>query len=128
MKKNKGPLVLIASLTLAGLMLCGGGCSSKGKAGAQCVRQDDCAHRYYCLDKVCTAGPETACQYLRRCIPALSNDQAETLFGSDHQGFVQILKETPTDFVCEAKLRVIMAANRMVVLTRACGIRVTSAP
>jgi hypothetical protein len=110
------------------LVLALAGCSSKGKAGAKCAKAADCARGYYCLDEACKAGPETACAYLARCIPAMEMDQVETLFGEDGPAFVQRLQERPVEDMCKNQLRILTMANRMIVLTRACGPHVTKGP
>lgn len=115
------PLMFVLLASLAA-------CSSKGKAGAKCGRAADCARGYYCDAEACKAGPETACAYLARCIPNMEMDQVETLFGEDGPAFVQQLQERPVEEMCKNQLRILTLANRMVVLTRACGPHVKEGP
>lgn len=116
------------ALATAGLLaLAAGGCS-KGKAGSPCAQPADCRSGYYCEGGSCKAGPETACNYLTRCIPLMNEGQAETLFGIPNSGFRRMLQQSPSEGACDAQLKVIASMNRTTVLSRACGPRVTTAP
>jgi len=105
-----------------------GACSSKGKAGDKCGKPTDCARGYYCEQKTCKAGPETACGYLARCIPMMEADQVETLFQGSGRQLLESLQAEPEESSCEGQLRILAMANRTVILNRACGSRVIEGP
>jgi hypothetical protein len=116
--------MLLCALALAIAMTAG----CKGKTGAACTSAGDCADGHYCHQNTCMAGPETACGYLDRCIPKLAGGQAETLFGEKSDYMRRMVKESPNEAACESQLKLIKSINRMTVLHRACGPRVTTPP
>ncbi len=120
------PRALVSCAAMA-LTLCLSGCSSKGKAGTTCQKPHDCAHMHYCLEGVCKAGPETACAYLKRCLPLVPRDQSEVLFGQGTY-FQDMLNNNPSEKLCDNQLKVIQSVNRTVILQRACGPMATQAP
>jgi hypothetical protein len=96
-------------------------CKKSGGQDAPCSQPADCQHGFRCENGRCLGGVESACGYIRRCLPKMEGGQAETLFG---ESWRQYLKADLEEGACEAQLRVVTAAGRAVVMSRACGPRI----
>jgi hypothetical protein len=118
---KRAVLVLCAIVAVTALVAA---CSKKGGEGAACQKPADCRRGFRCEDNRCIGGGESACGYILRCMPKLSMDDKETLFGGAFNQFYEMVKKSPQQAACEARLNLIVQMGRQVVLNRACGPRV----
>jgi len=119
-----GLRILVALLALS----IWAGCSKKGGAGARCEQPSDCRRGYRCERGLCLGGAESACGYLRRCLPKLAPHQVPALLGPAHRDFIRMLESYPDERSCSGRLKLLSSTGRIDVLNRACGPRVEEDP